>query len=38
MLFADTETGKNPAQQIIRAERTRDFGKGLLSLAQVFCQ
>jgi iron complex outermembrane receptor protein len=38
MLLADTETGKNPAQQIIRAERTRDFGKGLLSLAQVFCQ
>ena len=37
-LFADAETGEDPAQQIIRAERPRDLTEGLLCLTQVLSQ
>lgn len=37
-LFTDAETGKDPPEQIIGAERSGNFPKGLLSLTQIFCQ
>src|SRR5471032_1639975 len=38
LLFADTEAGKDPSQQIIRAERAGDLAQQLLCLTQILSQ
>lgn len=38
VLLADTEAGKNPAQQGVAADSAGYFTEVMLALAQVLCQ